>query len=392
MSDDAPADVNRIVRALRARRVALTIPAILVAIAAASLACAADFSPSAQPRALAHAGGIYEWRFEAARGPSPFDRIGLHRIASGPNPPQRTAPVLLYLPGTHMNGEVAVDDPHNSFALCLATRGIDTWSLDYRTHFVPPDTPERRLAELKTWNNELFESDIDAAVDFILATTHRGKIFVGGFSRGVFFAYLYAARHPGRVAGIVALDGFIANKPMASGAQKDYAIDIGGRHLTYEKRKALAQLVIRNPDGPSPILKYKTARENLEHVVYDAASFGGRGGLANPQGGFSDPIILARVMLLYDRWWPSVQDYEDSVTPKLSRALGRSKIPVIAFSDTNIAPGWPEMVRKSAASTGSGDVTFTKLVGWGHLDVLCGTRAESEVYAPVAAWITQHAK
>ena len=37
--------------------------------------------------------------------------------------------------------------------------------------------------------------------------------------------------------------------------------------------------VISNPDGPAPIPKYKTARQNLEAVVYGAGGiFGGHGG------------------------------------------------------------------------------------------------------------------
>ncbi len=365
---------------------------LTVAAVPATSAEAADFSSSGPPRALKGVAGAYEWRFEAARGPSPFDRIALHRIATGPKPPERPAAVVLFLPGTNMNGEVAIDDPRYNFALYLASKGIDTWSMDYRTHFIPPQTPESDLAELKGWTNELFESDIDDAADFVMANTHRTKLFASGFSRGVEFAYLYAARHPDRVAGLVVLDGFVGDMPMMPGAPSGYADDLGGKHLTYDKRKTLMELVIQNPDGPAPIPKYKTARENLEHVVYDAAAFGGAGGLANPQGGFSDPIVLARVMLPYDRWWPSIQNHESSFTPDLKHALSESKIPVVAFSSTNIAARWPGMVRGSASSTGSSDVTFKQLDGWGHLDVLCGTKAESEVYAPVAAWITQRAR
>jgi hypothetical protein len=75
----------------------------------------------------------------------------------------------------------------------------------------------------------------------------------------------------------------------------------------------------------------------------------------------------------------------------LRKALANSKIPVIAFSSTNIAARWPAMVHESASSTG-GDVTFKELSGFGHLDVLCGTKSEGEVYAPIAAWITRHAQ
>jgi hypothetical protein len=96
------------------------------------------------------------------------------------------------------------------------------------------------------------------------------------------------------------------------------------------------------------------------------------------------------VLIRYDRYWPNVQDYEDSFTPPLAQSLINSKIPVLAFSSTNIAPDWSQAVAKSAASTGSSDVTTKILSNWGHLDVICGTRAESQVFSPVLSWLKQH--
>ena len=120
--------------------------------------------------------------------------------------------------------------------------------------------------------------------------------------------------------------------------------------------------------------------------------FRGHGGLANSEGGFSDASVLARVLIGYDRWWPTVQDYDDAFDPSALARLKASKIPVIAFASTNISVQWPVLVTGSAAATGSTDVTVKRLVGWGHLDVICGTHAESEVYAPILAWLRRHQK
>lgn len=370
----------------------------LLALAAAASAvpvwAAAGFSQVGSRRGFHSVAGAYEWRFESVRGPSPFDRIGLHRLASKAVADHPQA-VMLYLPGMNMNGELPLDDPDHVLTLYLASMGIDSWALDYRTHFIPPDTPAARLGELKNWTDELFVSDIDAAVKFILRQAPGRKIFVAGFSRGATFAYLYAAAHPQRVAGLVILDGFASKPPAPARAAREaphraverHASDLGGRKLSYDKRRALLEMVIANPQGPAPIAKYKTARENLEHVVYDSAAFGGHGGLANPQGGFSDPVVLAHVMLLYDRYWPTVQSRENPLSAPLRAALRRSRIPVLAFASTNIAPQWPSWVGAAALLTGSTDVSVKELPGWGHLDVLCGTRAKSEVYAPMAAWL-----
>jgi pimeloyl-ACP methyl ester carboxylesterase len=348
------------------------------------------FSQVGAARALKGAPGIYEWHFVADRGPSPFDRIGLHRITSGPAAPAHPGVVMLYLPGTNMNGEVAIDDPRYSMPLYLAAHGVDVWAMDYRTHFVPPDTPAEKLAVMTGWTNRVFESDIEAAAVFISAKTHNEKLFIAGFSRGASFAYLFAATHPHQVAGLVILDGFIPRRPAAAMPAGRVADDIGGRHLTYDKRLALMEAVIRDPGGPAPLPKYKTAAENLEHVVHDADGlFGGHGGLANPQGGFSDPSVLARVLIGYDRWWPAVQDYDN---PFDASVLARLTVPVFAFTSTNISAGWPAMVTESAAATSSAEATVKRLDGWGHLDVICGTHAESEVYAPILAWLRRHQK
>ena len=129
------------------------------------------FHPVGAPRTFASAPGVVESTFEMSRGPSPFDRIGLHRLtiahpsnsdraldpaqqadtarqsiteqsAQG-NPAmnrvqssRRAGIVMLNLPGTNMNGVVAVDDPRYSLPLFMASRGVDFWALDYRTHFI----------------------------------------------------------------------------------------------------------------------------------------------------------------------------------------------------------------------------------------------------------------
>ena len=356
---------------------------------------AATFTAVGAPHEIKGAPGIYEWTYQTTVGKSPFDKIGLHRTAKGPTPPAHPDAVVLYLPGTNMNGEVVLRDPRYSFQLYLANKGVDVWAMDYRTHFIPPATPDKDLAELARWTNDVFESDIDAAAKFVRAQTGRDKIFVAGFSRGVEFSYLYAAMHPDRVAGIIALDGSIPREPMRKVAAPadHYADDIGGAHLTYDKRKVLMQMVIDNPDQPAPIPKYKTARENLEHVVYGAGGFfGTKGGLANPQGGFSDAIVLAPLLISYDRYWPSVQDGENPFTPALLASLKTSKIPVIAFASTNFGGQWPSMVEDSAKSTGASDPSYRKFDGWGHLDVLAGTKSEAEVFAPTYEWIKQHQK
>ena len=179
----------------------LTLLAIAIFSARISFAAAPQFEQVGNPRIFPQAPGVHETVFRDSRGSSAFDHIGLHRYVLDSTGSARSSIVMLYLPGTNMNGEVTNDDPRYSLMLYLARHGVDFWALDYRTHFIPPQTPIEQLSELKGWTNELFESDIDAAARFVIAKTGRPRIFIAGFSRGVSFAYAYAARDPAPCSG-----------------------------------------------------------------------------------------------------------------------------------------------------------------------------------------------
>jgi dienelactone hydrolase len=368
----------------------LTLFALAILSPRISFAAAPQFEQVGNPRIFPQAPGVHETVFRDSRGSSAFDHIGLHRYVLDSTGSARSSIVMLYLPGTNMNGEVANDDPRYSLMLYLARHGVDFWALDYRTHFIPPQTPIDQLSELKGWTNELFEADIDAAARFVIAKTGRPRIFIAGFSRGVSFAYAYAARDPAHVQGLVLFDGIAMNNNHKGAPAGDvYATDVAGKHLTWDKRQALLKMVIENPGQAAPIPQFKTAGDNLAHVIYSSAAFGGKGGLANPYGGFTNLQVIARVLLGFDRYWPAIQDYGDAGNiPVNTGAI--AKIPILAFSSTNMSPDWPQRVSDSATATGSKDVTVTPLKGWGHLDVICGTHADADVFAPTLAWLRRH--
>lgn len=121
--------------------------------------------------------------------------------------------------------------------------------------------------------------------------------------------------------------------------------------------------------------------------MYDAAP--GNGAFANMQGGFSDPVVLAKLLIGYDRYWPAIQDREMPFTPALRAALKASKIPVLAFGSTNIGPKWVTAAQAATKSTGADfqKATFLKLDGWGHLDVLAGTKSEQMVFTKALLFI-----
>src|SRR5271165_3186234 len=89
------------------------------------------FVPLGEAHSFKDAPTVTEWRFEEVRGAAPFDKIGLHDVATGKTAPEHPELVVLYLPGTNMNGLVAPDDVKHSLALYLATHGVDFWAMDY---------------------------------------------------------------------------------------------------------------------------------------------------------------------------------------------------------------------------------------------------------------------
>src|SRR5262249_26198768 len=138
----------------------------------------------------------------------------------------------------------------------LANRGIETWTLDYRTHFLPREQIYDS-AFMQPWTTEAFVEDVAAAARFAHETSRAQKVFVGGFGRGATFAYLYAARYgPEELLGLVILDGYVLDPPDASSLYVErsptpnwFADDLEAR-LPYKRWMKILQDVIDDPSGP----------------------------------------------------------------------------------------------------------------------------------------------
>lgn len=371
-------------------------------LAAATARAEPAWSVSVEERPVAGSTGVLETVWTATRGEGPYDRISLHRYrAAG-----EASASLLYLPGTNMNGVVALEDERYNLWLYLAARGVEVYALDYRTHAVPSDATSEQLAALKPWTSAVFVDDIAAAAALARQTSGRERLFVAGFSRGAFLAYAYANKEPQHVAGLVVLDGPF--KALAAGAfdraatlaqleaAGKWASDIGGSK-GWEARQALMNAVIADPDGPATDERFKTIGDQLAHVLQTAWL---PGGLANPEGGVSKPAVLARLLVGYDRWYPTVQDIDgktiasaaDAPETDLDDLWGRFETPILLFAGTGMGGDWVINAIHSAVHSGSKDVTFNVLERYGHLDVLVGENAVQDVFEPVEQWIKTRAQ
>ena len=306
-----------------------------------------------------------------------YDRIGVRRIAPCEDP---VGPVVLFLPGVFMNGEVAGNNANYDLRLYLAQAGIRTWSLDYRTHAVPAVASPKDLEVFDDWTHAVFLDDAAWAAGFVRSADPPGPLYLIGFGFGGNMAYGVAAREDQPVGGLVVLDG-VPDGPglFRSEGGRGPALDVAGSRLSFDERQRLLRAVVRNPAGPSPMSGGK-AGPALADLVYGAASYGGAGGMSTARDGVTDARVLAQLLLTFDRYWP--HDALDGGTKPSKRTM-----PVLAFASGAQGPAWSDRVRKGAESFGGAKTSFEEVPLHGHLDLLAGKLAASEVYEPIRAWL-----
>ncbi|MGE0453226.1 MAG: hypothetical protein AB7O37_01400 [Vicinamibacteria bacterium] len=378
------------------------VPALALLVLPASIARGQEpWSQSAAEKPLAGT-DVRETVWTTARPGGALDRISVHRYrGAGP-----AAAALLYLPGTNMNGIAALTDEDHNLWVFLAKRGVEVFTLDYRTRAVPASATSEELQHLRGWTLEAFVGDVRAASELARRESGRPRVFVAGFSRGVSLAYAYACTDAGAVAGLVLLDGvfksyapknaydYAAELAKLEGAG-NWAADVSGR-LGWEKRQQLMETVAATPAAPATDAKYATLGDQLANLLHFAWR---PGGLANPLGGLSKPAVLAKLLAGYDRYYPAIQDVEgrsladrddDARTP-IDDLWGELKTPVLSFSSSGMGGDWLLSGLYSAEKSGSSDVTLHLLERYGHLDVLVGESARRDVFEPALEWLRMRA-
>lgn len=386
-------------------------PAQAPSAAAPTLATPSDWVASVSERAIPGYPELYESVWAVSRPPhGQHDYIALHRIAQSGVVASQDKPVFLFLPGPHLHGEVIIPDERYDLRLYLAKRGVETWTLDYRTHFV---TREQiwDSSFMQTWTVEAFVEDAAVAADYVRQVSGTQRIFVGGYSRGATFAALMAARYGrGDILGLVLLDGYVLDPPDEDPLYRErpetptwFADDLERRYVPYRRWIKMLQDTLAEPNGPDfmPVHVFDNRSEMLAHFLYASPTFGQQGGLSNAQGGYADVLVLARILLHEDRYWPRVQNHGGFNMQRhlagalfdYEKALIAMNVPILAFASGNMDKAgipWAERVKYTAQATATTDVQYRLLEDWGHLDVMFGTAAAQEVFLPIFEWITRH--
>jgi hypothetical protein len=353
-------------------------------------------------RPVSPGSSVVESAWTSSRPPgTQHDQIAVRRFSRAGNS-SREQPVLFYLPGTNMNGQVAVRDERYNLWLYLAARGVDVYTMDYRTNRVAADSTHD-LSFMAGWTYGVFLDDIAAAIQFAKSQSGRERVFLSGFSRGVSLAYLYAARRwQADLCGLIMLDGGLKNPARTQAAdmstartemmaQQRFASDLAGR-TGWEGRQELMRRAAAQPPGPATDGKSADAADQLAAVLYAAW---GPGVLANPVDGYSDPRVLATLLEGYDRFYPTIQeiegralaDFDDHPDLTYDDRLNEVAVPVIVFNGTGMGLQFLLSGFYTPSLLATKDVTVNLLEGYGHLDVIAGTRAQQDVFEPTRRWI-----
>jgi pimeloyl-ACP methyl ester carboxylesterase len=308
----------------------------------------------------------------------PFDRVRARRLAKC-DVKGGGAPVVLYLPGMHMNADVPADGGAPDFRRPLAAAGVRVWSVDYRTHFVPADASPDALDDLIPWTQIVFAGDAEALAA-LSRTVDTGPLYLAGFSFGAGIAYRLATRDL-KPAGLVVLDG-VPPEPRDGAAGDGPAIDVGSTRLPFDARAKLLADVLADPGGPSPVPDYATAGAALADIVDSSKAFGGHGGLSGVKHGTTDVRALAALLSTYDRWWPRATLDAKPALPAPTRSMR-----VLAFASANMGAAWIQRVRDGARAFGGDGATVIELPGYGHVDVLIGKDAPRLVFDPIRRFV-----
>jgi alpha-beta hydrolase superfamily lysophospholipase len=331
-----------------------------------------------------------EWRYSDEGGES----IGLHRYQR-----QRGTPhaILLYLPGTNMNGVLKTRNEDQNLWLFLAARGVTVYAMDYRTRFIPHDFAGD-LAFMADWTMVRFVEDAGMALEHARAASPDLPVYIAGFSRGASYAYALAGQPD--IAGLIILDGSFKQTPYTAFNRTAalQQLESSGRFASvvsrrgWAKRSELMMRVISDPDGKAANPRYDTAADHLSDVLYKAW---GPGVLSNTKDDVSDIQVLAREMQSYDWFFPLIQDVEgaslrseeDDPHTSIDDHYGEMTLPILYFGAGRVGAESLVAGIHSAARSGSKDVSIQVLENYGHLDVLFSESAVSDVYQVILDWI-----
>jgi pimeloyl-ACP methyl ester carboxylesterase len=332
------------------------------------------------------------WIIEREPG-SCFDRIALREVRGGEV--RYPYPVLI-LPGMFSHGEQLIhvswhgiqptisltQHPDTAIPLYLAKRGFLTYTVDYRTHFVMPDTKD--LSFMLKWGWDAWLSDIKVVVDKVKELGGKDEVILIGESFGGIASMNFASVDQESIKAIVFLDGapikeqaprvISAASISELEAKKLYAVQsLIGLEFSGGLANQVWLRALYNPSLPSPSPNFRTLADYLVDVLY-------RAGLANPYSyPYTPKEVAFAVMATFDPYWPARLLIEP--TDKFRVGYGNVRVPTLAIV-SEFGMRIVDMEVLSRINT-----KIIALKGYGHLDVYVNPNNVKDVNEPVYDWL-----
>jgi pimeloyl-ACP methyl ester carboxylesterase len=274
---------------------------------------------------------------------------------------------------------------------CLARDGYDVYSVDYRTHFVDPHRPDA-VAACARWSIGTLIDDVVAVIRTILDRHPDRRIVLIGHSFGAKLAYLCATRMPpDRLAGLVALDGWLRDDPEAvTGADRDAV------RWAASQPVPAAFAATRQIDPASNRVRRILSSHLRQQIT--AADTGWAGRMCGRAADDATADLVARCLLEGDHCWPATAELEARAMAVDLTLAGVARydaeIDQISVPLLNIMAGdRGHAFTRRALHTGR-LLTRTHrrelvLDGWGHMDVVMGGRFGERIHHDVASWLTE---
>jgi len=371
---------------------------------------------------------LREYVWETERPPyGPYDKIGLHRVVKAGIEPRG---VVFICPGTWSNGEQLISNPpedwwtadeDHSFALFLANRNFDVYSIDYRTHFVPIYLEPADLSFMAYWGWDQWIGDIKEAVEKAKEVSGAKRIYMAGDSFGGSATMNYASKYwEEDLKGILLRDGGTGTKypelvtntynlpAMIDGmiAMGAWSWEVGapatGALFVYKYADA-------NPDAPAEFppgnklqpeinpFTNETWANIAEWAAFSIYMAWGPGVVSNIYEGYGDPSVMIHIDATFDRYWPirlslesaAIADWDNCpyVTYDFDDHYCEIDVPLLAFTSELFGLAYWGPFRHGIANP---DFTGIYLWGYGHLDVYSGEYSKDEVSVPTYEWLISH--
>jgi len=291
--------------------------------------------------------------------------LGRRRPRGAPRGP----PVLL-LHGIAMN-RLALDFgvERLSLAAHLAGAGLDCFALDLRGH---GDSRGREPGAPRRWNlDDYLALDLPAALDAVAAATGAPRVVLVGHSQGALLALAAAARHPARVAGVVALAPPIRFTAAAARLL---------RALPALARLPVVRLAARTL---APFVGWwHPSAARLSICPEEMEPFAFRRLMANVIEDLHPGVVAQFAAFIREDRCGSADGRED-----WRAALATCRAPALFVAAPEDGIATPAIVGEACERWGGEKALLVLPAGVGHTDMLLGRRAPELLFPAVREWI-----